>query len=534
MRFAFVLIAILLLLIRSHAQEVLERLASVQVFTGALDAVAFSPDGTILASGGRDNTIRFWNAETGELLRSSEGHSDWISSVAFSPDGTILVSGSRDDTVRRFDAETGELLSVVGSHDGDVTAVAISPDGLVITSGSRDSQIKLWDGQTGEALGSLEQFSQPIWKLAFHPNGNFLASSSEDGSIWLWGLWGEYSGWLKKLVGHEGSVSSIAFSPDGNYLLSGGLDGTVRLWDIRDLSVDEREAILTMQGHLAPVMGVGFSADLGVAISASLDGTVRLWDLAGSIEAGQELSEIRGNGAPLTYLTLDLSNSRAASVGTDGVLNLWDMSAETIARVIESNRPVSIASNDVPANEGSRAIPNVAESSDVEAVAIPSPAPEIPAIGSISSSPAPTIGRVLTIPRANISSPVTTFYLDGVSWAIDPWEDIVGHLQGTAWLNQRGNVVLGGHSEMPDGTAGVFYGLYNVGIGDEIFLQDGELSRRYVVVNILSVDYRDLSVVYPTSHNRLTLITCDILSYVAEQNIYYERLVIVADEVPIQ
>jgi LPXTG-site transpeptidase (sortase) family protein len=128
---------------------------------------------------------------------------------------------------------------------------------------------------------------------------------------------------------------------------------------------------------------------------------------------------------------------------------------------------------------------------------------------------------------------VTTFYLDGVSWAIDPWEEVVGHLQGTAWLNQTGNVVIGGHSEMPDGTAGIFHRLYNVGIGDEVFLQDADLTRRYIVVNILSVDYRELSVVYPTTQNRLTLITCDIPSYVAEQNIYYERLVIVADEVPL-
>jgi LPXTG-site transpeptidase (sortase) family protein len=530
-RFVFFL-AMLLLISPVIAQEEIERLASLQVFTGPLDAVAFSPDGSLLVSGGRDNTIRLWNAATGELLRSTEGHVDWVTSVAFSPDGTFLVSGSRDNTVRQFDANTGELMHVVGSHDGDVTAVAISPDGMVIASGSRDSHIKLWDVQTGQQLSSLDQFLEPVWRLAFHPNGTILASASEDGTIWLWGLWGEHSGWLKKLIGHEDPVSSIAFSPDGNYLLSGGLDGTVRYWDIRDLSIDEREPILTMQGHLAPVMGVGFSADLSVAISASLDGTVRLWDLAGTIETGRELSQIRGNGAPLTYLTLDPSNQRAASVGTDGVLNLWDMSAETIARVIDSNRPVSIVSNNVEASEGTRAIPSVAEAENVEAAVVASPA-QNPEVSAVTTLPAPREGAYLTLPTANISSPVTTFYLDGVSWAIDPWEDIVGHLEGTAWLNQTGNIVIGGHSEMPDGSAGVFYRLYNVGMGDEIFLQDGDLIRRYIVVNILSVDYRDVSVVYPTTHNRLTLITCDIPSYVAEQNFYYERLVIVADEVPL-
>lgn len=528
----FLLILLSLLLFApNQAQEELERLQSLQVFTGALDAVDFSPDGSILASGGRDNTIRFWDAATGELLRATEGHVDWVTSVDFSPDGNLLVSGSRDDTIRLFDSNTGELLNVLGSHDNDVSAVAMSPDGLVIASGGRDSKIKLWDIETGEQIAMLEQFSQPVWRLAFHPNGTILASASEDGTIWLWGLWDEHSGWLKKLEGHRDPVSSLAFSPNGDYLLSGSLDGTLRLWNIQDLNIDEREAILTMHGHLAPVMGVGFSADLSVAISASLDGTVRLWDLAGTIEAGQELSQIRGNGAPLTYLTLDTNQQKAASVGTDGVLNLWDMSAETLAAIIESNRPINIAANNPPSNTSSRAIPNVSESSDVETVIIPTAAAANPSTNT--SPPAPTNGRVLTIPTASISSPVTTFYLDGVSWAIDPWEDIVGHLEGTAWLNQRGNVVIGGHSELPDGSAGVFYRLYNVGIGDEMFLQDGEITRRYVVVNILSVDYRDISVVYPTSHNRLTLITCDIPSYVAEQNFYYERLVIMADEVPL-
>jgi LPXTG-site transpeptidase (sortase) family protein len=534
MRLLFFL-SLLLLIVPARAQDSdVELLASLQVFTGPLDAVAFSPDGSILASGGRDNTIRFWNAATGELLRLTEGHVDWVSSVAFSPDGNFLISGSRDNTVRRFDTNSGELLNIVGAHDGDVTAVAISPDGSVIASGSRDSNIKLWDSETAQQLDTLNQFLQPVWKLAFHPNGTVLASSSEDGIIWLWGLWGHHSGWLKKLVGHEGAVSSIAFSPDGNYLLSGGLDGTVRLWDIGDLSIDEREATIIMQGHLAPVMGLGFSADSTLGISASLDGTVRLWDLAGSIEEGQELSELHGNGAPLTYLTLNASNQQAVSVGTDGVLNLWDISSETIARVIESNRPLSIVANDLASSEGTRAIPNGSDAqSEIESAVIPTPAQQIAEITSPLSLPPATTGRLLTIPTANISSAVTTFYLDGVSWAIDPWEDSVGHLQGTSWLNQTGNVVIGGHSEMPDGTAGVFYRLYNLGIGDEIFLQDGDLSRRYVVVNILSVDYRELSVVYPTTHNRLTLITCDIPSYVAEQNIYYERLVIVADEVPL-
>lgn len=512
----------------------LEALHSLQVFSGAMDAVTFSPDGSRLASGGRDNIIRVWDAETGELLMQTEGHADWVSTLTFSPGGLQIISGSRDNTVRLFNADTGALIAVIGGHDDDVSSVTISDDGTVIASGGRDGYIKFWDTSTGELIHEVTQFEQPVWHLAFDPAGNYLASASEDGTIWIWGLRDEMAGTLKQLNGHTAPVATFAFSSDGNLILSGGLDGTVRLWDVSDLSADTFEPIVTMSGHLSAVMGVGFSADSEVAISASLDGTVRLWDLSGAVEIGRELSVISGNGAPLTNLTLNPANTRAASVGTDGILNLWDMSAETIATVIESNQPVSITETTVVSNTETRAIPGVAiqESANIIATAIPPATINPPETLSVASPP-PSNGRFLTLPSAGISIGVRTFPLDGTSWAIDPWEPLAGHLQGTSWVTGTGNVVVGGHSEHPDGSAGVFRNLYNVGIGDEIFMQDAGITRRYIVVNILSVDYRDLSVVYPTTFNRLTLFTCDIPSYVSEQGIYYERLVVIADEVPL-
>lgn len=527
MRPYFLLFLIIFMTHIATAQESsLEQLQSLQANASAMDAVTFSPDGTRIATGGRDNIIRVWDAQTGEMLMQTEGHSDWVSALTFSPDGMRLISASRDNSLRLFDANSGELLRVIGSHEDDVSAVSITPDGAIITSAGRDGIIKLWNMNTGELIQELNQFDQAVWHIAFDPTGTFLASASEDGTIWLWGLWGENSGWLKQLVGHTAPVSTIAFSVDGNSLLSGGLDGTVRLWDLSDLSNLTFSPQVTMYGHLAPIMGVGFSTNSELAISASLDGSVRLWDISGAVELGQELSVIAGSGAPLTDLVLNPSQTQAASIGTDGILNLWDMSAETITHIIESNQPVTIVENIAPSNPTTRPTANDSTQEQVEVVAIPQ-APVVQA------PPPPATGRALSIPVAGINIGVTTFPIVGNTWDIDPWERVVGHFQHTSWLNQTGNVVLGGHSEMPDGSGGIFRNLYNVGMGDEIFVQDGVLTRRYVVVNILSVDYRDLSVVYPTTFNRLTLITCDIPSYVAEQNIYYERLVVIADEVPL-
>jgi LPXTG-site transpeptidase (sortase) family protein len=101
-------------------------------------------------------------------------------------------------------------------------------------------------------------------------------------------------------------------------------------------------------------------------------------------------------------------------------------------------------------------------------------------------------------------------------------------LQGTAWVDVPGNIALGGHSEYPDGTPGIFNGLYGVNIGDPIYLNVNGSQRRYIVTEKRSVRFDDLSVVYPTTSERLTLITCDIPSYDAGTSFYWERLVVVA------
>jgi LPXTG-site transpeptidase (sortase) family protein len=483
------------------------KLAAFQVESGVQDAVAFSPNGTLLATGGRDNQIHIRDVATGDLIRSIEGHTEWVTSLAFNDTGRVLVSGSKDNSVRTFDLQTGGLMQVITHHRGDITAVDFTPDGEIIASGGRDSTILLHHAESAQQIAKLDHFGGPVWDLAFSPDGNMLASSSEEGAVWLWGLWSEDGAWLKRLDGHDGPVASLAFSENGDYLLTGGLDSTLRLWDLRDVKArDTIEAELVMRGHFAPVMGAGFSTDNSVAMSASLDGTVRLWDMSNGLNRGEVLSAIETDGTPITSMALNPSRSLLASTATDGTLNLWNTDNEVLRRIRGQDEPAVIQRD-----------PN-------RSASVSSPDEDAPTL--------PARGRTLYIPGANIESALTSFPLGEITWEIDPWEPLVGHFAGTAWLNQTGNVVLGGHAEYPNGQPGVFYNLTQVGIGDEIYVQDGALQRRYVVVNVRSVDYRDVSVVYPTSNNRLTLVTCDIPSYVAAENRYYERLVVIADEVP--
>ncbi|MEM9951133.1 MAG: sortase [Chloroflexota bacterium] len=503
---------ILLMLIPIHAsaQDVaIDIVRSIETNSVALDAIAYSPDGLRFATGGRDNIIRVWDSESGDLLMETEGHADWVTSLAFTANGTQIISGSRDGSVRVFDATSGALLSILGQHDNHVTSVAITDNGYV-ASGGRDKVIKLWHMESGSLVSSFDHFGQAVLDLAFDPTGTYLASASDDGMIWLWGIFDENNVWLKQLIGHTDSVNTLAFSENGDLLLSGSVDGSLRLWDVSDLASETLDPLASFYGHFAPIMGVGFSADGRVAISSSLDGTVRLWDVSGAIDIGSELSTLSNGVAPLTNLVTHPNQSQAITVGTDGRITAWDISSTVLDDLIESVRPAPVVVEQPSSPPSTNASPSLA-----------------------SAPPAPVTGRALSIPNAGINVGVTSFPLGGGTWQIDPWEPLAGHFQGTSWIDSIGNVVIGAHSEMPNGTAGVFLNLYNVGIGDEIFVQDGTLTRRYIVVNIRSVDYRDVSVVYPTSHNRLTLITCDIPSYVVEQNIYYERLVIIADEVPL-
>ncbi len=140
-------------------------------------------------------------------------------------------------------------------------------------------------------------------------------------------------------------------------------------------------------------------------------------------------------------------------------------------------------------------------------------------------------GRGISIPSLGFYSGITTFPLMNNTWQIAVEERMVGHLQGTAWIHDQSNIVLGGHSLHSDGANGIFAGLYNVNVGQEVILNDGGAQRRYVVTEIRLVHYQDVSVVYPNHGDRLTMLTCHIPSYNATTNNYDQRLVVIAHPV---
>ncbi|MGI9061515.1 MAG: protein kinase domain-containing protein [Ktedonobacteraceae bacterium] len=204
-----------------------------RVQKSGVKAVAWSPDGKLIASGGIDHTVHIWNAVSGdEILKPPySGHSAELNAVAWSPDGKFIASGGGDKTVRVWNAATGkDLLPPYTQHQATVRSVSWSPDGKFIASGSEDKTVHVWNAASGI-------------DLPFSPYTDY-----------------------------SGKVISVAWSPDGQYIASGSLDSTVKIW-----SLATKKLIRTYSHHTNQVWSVGWSHDGQRIASASVDGTVQIW-----------------------------------------------------------------------------------------------------------------------------------------------------------------------------------------------------------------------------------------------------------------
>ena len=269
-------------------------IASFEGHRSEVAAVSFPPDGTLLASGSRDGTIRLWNVATRERIATLEGHTDGVAAVSFSPDGTLLASGSWDQTIKLWDVTTRERIATLGGHTDGVAAVSFSPDGTLLASGSRDGTVRLWGVTTRERIATLGGHRTWVNAVSFSPDGTLLASGSWDQTIKLWDVATQTE--VATLEGHAHGVTSVAFSaPDGTLLATGGQDGMVILWDVLT-----REKVIAF-GHTDGVTSVSVSSGGATLAAGGRDGTILLWDTSERTQFSkqaipQTLTKVSGNG----------------------------------------------------------------------------------------------------------------------------------------------------------------------------------------------------------------------------------------------
>ncbi|KAG2097558.1 WD40-repeat-containing domain protein [Suillus discolor] len=199
-------------------------------------SIALSPNGTIVASGSSDGTVRLWFVETGKVIDKWTGHTGYVKSVCWSPDGERVVSGSRDGTAKIWDVESGEtVLGPIKTGHKWVYVVAYSPDSTKIaTGGLLENGIKIWDATTAELLHAVTH-SQSVGSLLWTSDSDKLISGSSDDSIRVF----DTATWQELAILEHQDVVYITLFSNNRLLVSGSNDGSVLLWDLdTNLPVD--------------------------------------------------------------------------------------------------------------------------------------------------------------------------------------------------------------------------------------------------------------------------------------------------------
>jgi WD40 repeat protein len=247
-----------------------------------VSGVAFSPDGTLLASGSFDKTIKLWNPQTGECIRTLVGHTKAVLSVAFSSDGKCLASTSQDQMINLWNPQTGECIRTFfgGDYEG-VCKIAFSPDGTLLAAASNRS-ITLWNPQTGRVIITLHGHGDWIICIAFSPDGTLLASGSFDKTIKLWNP--QTGECIRTLEGDGKEVVSIAFSPDGSLLASSSFPenknqlkaqiftSNINLWDPQT-----GVSIRNLDERFLGVRSIAFN-HAGTLLASTAYHAIKLWD----------------------------------------------------------------------------------------------------------------------------------------------------------------------------------------------------------------------------------------------------------------
>ncbi|KAG8734120.1 hypothetical protein FRC10_011938 [Ceratobasidium sp. 414] len=284
-----------------------------------VSSVAYSPNGEYIVSGSSDKTIRIWDAYTGQSVGPPlEGHTDWVDSIAYSPNGEYIVSGSSDKTIRIWDAYTGQPVGMpLEGHTHSVHSVAYSPNGAYIASGSSDKTIRIWDVSTGQSVGHpLEGHTNSVHSVAYSPNGAYIVSGSSDNTIRVWDSHTRRSVG-QPLEGHTDLVSSVAYSPNGAYIVSGSRDKTIRIWDTHT----GQSAGQPLRGHTDWVLTVGCSHNGAYIMSGSSDKTIRIWDVRTGKSVGQPL---KGHARSVHSVASSPNGAYIVSGSSDNTIRIWD------------------------------------------------------------------------------------------------------------------------------------------------------------------------------------------------------------------
>jgi hypothetical protein len=255
-------------------------------YTQVVFKVAFSPDGSLLATGSSESTVRLWDVKTRqETAPPIRGHSGKARAVAFSPDGTLLATGGDDNTVLLWDVRTRQQAAQPISTDGSVRSLAFSPDGTILAAAGTGGFVLLWNMRAGSEFWRIANTTQhgpytgTIETVAFSPDGARIATS-----FWVWDL--NTHQLVEHLPNFNGNLHSAIYSPDGALLVTGHEDGEIRFWDTSTYQLVGRSIDAVFAGGRLPV---ALSPDGTRLAGSATGGRFQIWDAATRQPIGQPL-----------------------------------------------------------------------------------------------------------------------------------------------------------------------------------------------------------------------------------------------------
>jgi len=286
-------------------------------------SVAWSHDGTRIASAGADTMVQVWSASTGRLIYPYKGHHNGVPSVTWSPDGYRIASASYDKTVQVWASDAAGLalgqikLITYRNHTDLVLAVAWSPNGRYIASGSHDKTVQVWSPDSGDLITKYKGHADSVKAVAWSPDSKYIASGSGDNTVQVWdALKGQR---INTYKGHTNHLVSVAWSPDGKRIASASLDHTVQVW-----GATNRSPLFIYRGHNDDVVAVAWSSDGKYIASASADKTVQVWNA----QDGTPIVTYRKHTAKLQSVAWSTRGTFIASAGDDHTVQVWQLHVE--------------------------------------------------------------------------------------------------------------------------------------------------------------------------------------------------------------
>ena len=288
---------------------------------GPVRAVAVTPDGRRLVTGGDDHAIKVWDRASGRLERTLNGHLDSVRAVAITPDGRRIISGGTYDVVRVWDLATGQFQHTIAVQGGfrAVYTLAVTPDGKRAVWGGAGSAVQVWDLARGRAERTFKTQDANVRTVAITPDGKFAVSSGDGGTVQVWDL--ETGLAVRAMNSRAGAVPAIAITPDGAHVVAAGHDNTVQVWELQSGRLER-----TIWGHAGAVDALAVTPDGRRAVSGGLDRTVRVWDLSGGGEIARWSPESSAEADPdprvAAFCPIPTDPEQFACGGSDGSVSV--------------------------------------------------------------------------------------------------------------------------------------------------------------------------------------------------------------------